>query len=392
MSPNVEAAESTAALPANRPLHVRRRLSWLLAGIICYAISLLLSRLPGVTEVAYGTTLGPALSRWLSLLTGMVPLALSELFVLAVMARQIIGGAIALIEIRTGRRAWRNAAKAGALRIGQDVGILIALFYMLWGFNYARAPLHERLDWPQPSDLTIEELVGLSTQLVAEANNAYFELHGVEDLGESTQRTVSPRVLQNALADGWKQARQQLGLPEIGGKYGRAKTPFLTAWYEWTGTAGFYFPYTAEANLRAGIPAVDHAKMLSHELAHQRGVARESEANFWGYLAAANSPEPLARYSAFVFAQRQLLAILMRQDRQWAVAVARDRLPGVQRDIEDSRRYWASFRGRGTELGRSVNNAYLHTNRVEDGVRNYSMVSMLLVSYARARGGRIGTD
>jgi hypothetical protein len=228
--------------------------------------------------------------------------------------------------------------------------------------------------------------------LVAEANNAYLELHGVEDLGESTQRTVSPRVLRNALADGWKQARQQLGMPEIGGKYGRAKTPFLTAWYEWTGTAGFYFPYTAEANLRAGIPAVDHAKMLSHELAHQRGVARESEANFWGYLAAANSPEPLARYSAFVFAQRQLLAILMRQDRQWAVAVARDRLPGVQRDIEDSRRYWASFRGRGTELGRSVNNAYLHTNRVEDGVRNYSMVSMLLVSYARARGGRIGTD
>jgi hypothetical protein len=363
---------------------------WLLAGTICYTVSLLLNLLPGVTEATYGTKLGPALSRWLSLLTGLVPFALSELFVLAVITRQAIGGAIAVIDIKTGRRAWENAAKAGVLRIGQDVGILITLFYVLWGFNYSRAPLHERLDWPRPTDLTTAELVSLSTQLVSEANNAYLELHGVADLGAATQRTTSPRVLQHALASGWEKARQELGLPEIGGEYGRAKTPLLTAWYEWTGTAGFYFPFTAEANLRAGIPAVDHPKMLSHELAHQRGVARESEANFWGYVTAANSPEPLARYSAFVFAQRQLLAILLRQDRQTAAAIARERLPGVQRDIDDSRRYWASFRGRGTELGRSVNNAYLRTNRVEGGVQDYSMVSMLLVAYARARGGRLG--
>ncbi|UCD24278.1 MAG: DUF3810 domain-containing protein [Gemmatimonadota bacterium] len=382
----------TTTPPADRPLHVRRRLLWLSAGLGCYAASLLLSRVPGLTEAAYGTTTGPVLARVLSHLTGVVPFSLSELFVVAVISRQLFGATRGVMEIRARQRTWKNAALAGILRLAQDTGVLIALFYVLWGFNYSRAPLHEKLSWPQPTDLTAEELAGLSQQAVAAANDAYLELHGVNDLGKPTQPTQSQRALQHALMLGWATAREELGLSTIGGRFGRAKTPFLTPWYEWTGTAGFYFPYTAEANLRAGIPAVDHPKMLSHELAHQRGVARESEANFWGFLAAARSTEPWARYSAFVFAQRQLLAVLTRQDPERAVEVARTRLPGVQRDIEDSRDYWVSFRGAGTELGRSVNNAYLRSNRVEGGIRNYSMASALLIAYARSRGGRLGAN
>jgi hypothetical protein len=91
-----------------------------------------------------------------------------------------------------------------------------------------------------------------------------------------------------------------------------------------------------------------------------------------------------------VFAQRQLLSILARQDRERTTELLEKRYPGVQRDIDYSREYWAAFRGRGTELGNTVNHAFLRTNRVEGGIRNYSMSTILLIAYARSQDGRLG--
>ncbi len=40
-------------------------------------------------------------------------------------------------------------------------------------------------------------------------------------------------------------------------------------------------------------------------------------------------------------------------------------------------------------MGRAVNNAYLRSNRVSAGVRDYSRSASLLIMYARSRGDRI---
>jgi len=375
--------------PHDRPLRVRRRITFFGAGVASYLLSLLLARFPQAAETMYGNLVGPAASRALSLVTGQVPVALAEFFVLAVVARQLVGGWRATRDALSGERQWTNALGSGALRLAQDAGVLVAAFYLLWGFNYARAPLQDRLGWKRPADLDIGELDKLANQMVSAANETYLEIHGVSDTEQPTAILIDTRAMERALAQGWDRARLELELPLRANSYGRAKTPLLTRWYEWTGIAGFYFPFTGEANLRRGIPAVDYPKMLAHEKAHQRGVARESEANFWGFLSAAHSSEPLARYSAFVFAQQQLLALLIQLDTDLAREIAGRRIPGVQRDIDDSRRYWRSFRGRGTELGRSVNNAFLQSNRVEGGARNYSMSSMLLIAYARSRSGNL---
>ncbi len=374
--------------PANHALHTRRRLLLFASGPLSYGLALLLSTVPSVTEALYGW-LGPNIARVLSLTTGVVPIALSELFVAAVIARQAWGMGVALIDVRRGRRQLKNALTAGVLRMSQDVGVLIAAFYVLWGFNYSRAPLQRRLEWPTPEAVSVEELSALVEQMLVAANETYMSIHGVMDAGEPTTLQLDARSLQSSLARGWVEARRELELPTVSGPFGRAKTPILTAWYEWVGVAGFYFPYTGEANLRGGIPAVDRPKMLAHEMAHQRGVARESEANFWGYLAASHSADKHSLYSAYVFAQRQLLAILAWQDRELALELMKRRYAGVQRDIDDSRTYWDAFVGRGTDLGNAVNHAYLRSNRVQGGIHNYSMSTVLLIAYARARNGQL---
>jgi hypothetical protein len=311
---------------------------------------------------------------------------------LALLLRQLVGATIAVLAVGRRRRQLGNALVCGALRIGQDLGVLTLFFYVAWGFHYSRAPLESRLGWSLPTAIEIDELVELTSELVDAGNAAYREIHGSDDARTPTTLPAGRGPIEAVLSDGWEVSRRELGLPVHSRHYGAVKQPLLTRWYEWVGVAGFYFPYTGEANLRARIPAVDVPKMLAHEMAHQRGVAREAEANFWGYMAAAHASDPLARYSAFVFAQRQLMIGLMLQEPERLSELVRRRLPGVQRDIDEAREYWRSFRGTGTRIGTAMNDAYLRSNRVRGGVENYSHSALLFVAYARARGGRLAPD
>ncbi|MFQ5702770.1 MAG: DUF3810 domain-containing protein [Gemmatimonadales bacterium] len=375
--------------PQDRPLRIRRRLGFLAFGLVCYLVSIVAAWIPGVTEVTYGKWLGPFLARRLSLATGFVPISLAEPVVLGVIASQAVRAVPALRDVIRGSRRWRNAAAAGVLRLGQDAGALVALFYVLWGFNYSRPPLQERLGWTTVDDASVTELAALITQLTEASNSAYLEIHGTTDAGHPTELPMGRRALAVSLERGWEKGRRELGLPAPSKEYGPPKTPLFTHWYEWIGVAGFYFPFTAEANLRSGIPAMDVPKMLAHEMAHQRGTAREAEANFWGYISCANAKDPYARYSAYLFAQLQLMSGLRRTDRdQWRQLVSM-MLPGIRRDVDASQEYWESFRGRGTEIGTRVNDAYLRSNRVAGGVKNYSRSALLFIAYARTRGGRL---
>ena len=55
---------------------------------------------------------------------------------------------------------------------------------------------------------------------------------------------------------------------------------------------GFFFPFTAEANVNTDFPGALFASTIAHELSHQRGVAREQEANFTAVLACLNTATP----------------------------------------------------------------------------------------------------
>ena len=69
----------------------------------------------------------------------------------------------------------------------------------------------------------------------------------------------------------------------------RAKPVLLSRLLSYIRYTGFFFPYTAEANLNADSPACLLPSTIAHELAHLRGVAREDEANFCAVVACLES-------------------------------------------------------------------------------------------------------
>jgi hypothetical protein len=356
------------------------------AGVGAWLLFHALSAAPGLAERIYGNGIGPLLASMLSSLTGTVPVSLAELLVLAFLVRQLWGLAGGIAEVRAGERGPLGALLAGAVRLAADLGLVVALFYVLWGFNYARPPLEQRQQW-NGREADVEELARLANEMVEAANFEYAGIAGGDDLG-SPSRAPARGELIDQLDAGWREASGVLGSPATAVTgFGDPKPLFASFVLDYTLTSGFYFPWTAEANYNAGTPHVSLPHVIAHEMSHQRGFAREDEANFTGFLAAAAAPAPYARYSAYVFAQGQLLATLSRYDRDRAVALAANRLPGVQRDLTAARAYWAQFEGPASRTSRSMYDAYLRGQRVPEGVVSYSRSVELLVAYARSRGG-----
>ena len=181
----------------------------------------------------------------------------------------------------------------------------------------------------------------------------------------------------------------RLGIePAVAARRGRAKTLLSSELMNYLGLAGFYFPWTGEANYNDRQPAPTLPHSVAHEKAHQRGFAPEDEAGFVGYLACALSDDPYSRYSGALFAQRQLIGELGRYDLKRAQALLARRLPGVQRDVDFLRAFWARYEGTATRVSQSVNDRYLKSQGMKGGVATYAASRNLIVIFARQNGGR----
>jgi hypothetical protein len=371
------------------PLHAKRRLAWAGAGVLAFLLSLLLSRFPALAEATYGQRIAPAVAWGLSRVTGVVPLSVAELLIAAFFARQIVAATRGIVVTSRGDQPWRRVAAAGALRLGQDLGVVVVLLYVLWGFQYARPRAEVRLAWPAAGDVGVEVVAGLAAEMVDAANDAYRELHGVDDAGEPTA-LGDLAALDASIEEGWRRAAAAWHLQgPVAARFGPTKRLLSSPILDRLGLSGFFFPFTGEANVNAGVPAVSYPQVVAHEKSHQRGVGPEREANFFGFLAGSLAPDPHARYAAYVFAQRQLLFALSIPDRERVEELVARRLPGVQRDVDDLRAYWERHLGPARDVTRALNDAYLKTNRVEGGVHSYGRSVELLLALAAQQEGRL---
>jgi len=357
------------------------------AGASAYLLMRLLSASPRLAEITVGS--GALPGTWLSRATGAVPVTVAEALVLGYAGWLAVPGIAAALDVARKNRRFRNALAGGALRLTRDAGILLALFYLLWGFNYARPSWAAQAGWPEWDGADPDEIAAFAEAATAALNATYIELHGSEDAGEPTILRDVAR-LNDAIDEGWRAAAGRLGLPAAAAaRYGRVKFPFSSPVFTHLGVSGMYVPFTGEALVAAGQPAIVVPVTMAHEKAHQRGYTGEGDASFLGFVAAALAPDPLARYSAAYYAHAQLLSALSGVDRDAARNLISKRLPGVQRDLEHAADYYQRFEGPAREIGRNVNDRYLRAQGVDQGVRDYRRSVQQIVLHARLFDGEV---
>ncbi|MCP4871389.1 MAG: DUF3810 domain-containing protein [Proteobacteria bacterium] len=341
---------------------------------------------PAVAD-AYARWAGPLISRVLTGVSRWVPVSLTDF---------VEGGAIVallwwiVVAVRRVRAAekpklpvlWTIVAEAWVI-----VGALHLSFLLLFGIGYGRPGLAERMGWDIADD-SREGLIASGEELVGHVNGLYLAIHGSEDGGEPTGTGVDPRTFDAALRASWPTAGAAMGMAP-GELFDRGPTkPLLSSpIYSKLLIAGIYFPYTGEANINMQGPVWQQPLTRAHEMAHQRFFYDESDANFAGFLACVAADDPLVRYGGWLFAQRQVLKQLQRQDPELALELVRRRHPGVQRDVTFAVTFWRSHVGKASGVSQKVNDAYLKANGISDGVQAYGRSVRLLQYWLADCGG-----
>lgn len=144
---------------------------------------------------------------------------------------------------------------------------------------------------------------------------------------------------------------------------------------------GFFFPFTAEANVNTETPSAYFASTVAHELAHQRGVAKEQEANFAAVLASLEYGDPDYVYSAAVLAYTHLGNALYDADREKWEEINSGLDEAVLRDLQANREYWQRFDTPVQKASNTVYENFLYSYDQDLGLKSYGACVDLLVNY-----------
>ncbi|HAS73078.1 MAG TPA: DUF3810 domain-containing protein [Clostridiales bacterium UBA8960] len=341
---------------------------------IVYAIATNIPNVRESYEIYYAASINKWMNGLLSLLTGTIKYSLGEFILYAHVAAVPIVAVVLIVKLLKG------GILKSLFRLVQYISILYILFMLLWGFNYERQSVSVEMGF-EVRPYSKEELTALTTHLIDEANR--LRLYQLEDaegvmMMNGTYREVIARA---------HKGYDQIGtsIKSLRGIYGRPKAILASELMLYTGITGVYFPFTAEANINVAIPDMMLPATTLHEMAHQRGIAPEDEANFIAYVTAMAHPDKDFNYSGTVLALIHSMNALFRKDADLAMSLRETYSEGLNRDMSYYASFWASYEGKTNEVADKVNDTYLKANRQEDGVQSYGRMVDLLLGYFLAQ-------
>ncbi|MGI6066680.1 MAG: DUF3810 domain-containing protein, partial [Bacillota bacterium] len=306
------------------------------------------------------------------------PFSLGEIIVLVLIiywTASLMGALYGTVFHKGRKRASLTGWLANFLAFA---GVIYFAFILVWGLNYYRLPFSEIAQLPfQP--VAKEELVQVCEKLIDHANNLRVAVH--EENGVMKIFGTKPALPERAQA-GYVNAAKII--PQLGGDYSPAKEVFLSEALSYAGLSGIYFPFTGEANFNRAMPDVMLPNTICHEMAHQRGFAREDEANYIAFATCRSHPDVDFQYSGTILALNYVLRAVHISDNKAVERLMAKCSPGIKKDLQDTAQFWSKYEGPVERLSHDVNNLYLKSNHQKDGVASYGrMVDLLIADYRK---------
>jgi len=316
-------------------------------------------------EGTYSRGIYPAIQQALTPISNAVPLALLDVAV----AILLLGSIVALVK-RARTLGWAAAARVAGLRLIQATAVIYLLFLLMWGLNYRRVPLEDKLDFDR-SRVTAAQAAELAAEAVRRVNL----LHG---------RAHALRPDHAALAGSFAAAEALMvshtdRAPRVTAT-GRPKRSLLGLYFRRAAIDGMTDPIFLEVILNPDLLGVEEPEVLAHEWAHLAGYADESEANFLAWLTCLRG-DALAQYSGWLSAYLRVSSVLPREMRR--------SLPRLDEGPQADIRSVAARYNRSSPVVRraatDVYDTYLKANRIPEGVANYDAVLQLILGTTLGR-------
>jgi len=323
---------------------------------------------PHIVERAFSRGLYAAIQPAVTFSSNVASFAWLDIMIVAVVA------ALATLTARDWLRAgvW-GAARSGAWRVVVWAAALYLGFLLLWGFNYRRQRLPDRVAF-QASAVTPAAAHRLATVAVDRINALHAAAHAEGWVGGS--------AIDPALAGSFERVARELGALSRGIVVGRPKRSLLDWYFQRAGVAGMTDPWFLETLVAGDLLPFERPHVIAHEWAHLAGLADEGEANVAGWLACMRG-SIADQYSGWLFMFGESVLTLPARERAAVIQRVGD---GPRTDLDAIReRTLKHVSPRLSSAGWRVYDSYLKANRVEAGVQSYTDVVRLVLGLDAAK-------
>lgn len=340
--------------------------------IVCVIINII-SVCSAAFSDAFNGTIAAFFRTVLAKLTGWLPFSLGETIVLCVPIFSV------LIIVKAVRLS-RNDLKA-AIRFLCGLLAVCTLFYSLFVLTFATAYRGSSLDVKldlEKKDVSADELNELAVYLLNKSNELAEEVAFSEEGCSKMEYSISE--LNDKLNEAYALACDKYNF--IQNLNSNVKNIAMSDLLSYTHITGIYTYYTGEANINYIFPDYTLPYTMAHEMAHQRGIAREDEANFVAFLVCIESDDPYILYSAYLNMYEYVASALRSADAEaYSELVA---LKGVKIISEHTAYsdFFDKYRDSvASDVADTVNDTYLNIQGQTSGTKSYGLVVDLAVAY-----------
>ena len=339
-----------------------------LVGLLLYGLFCLF---PAFAD-GYNRYIGSVVRAFFATLTGWIPFSLAEFLLLML---PVLVAVLFWVGVKRYADSWRDVL-IYCVTILSLLAYLFSVFALGFAAGYRGSSLDEKLGLPAEK-VSAEDLYGTAMWLVDELND-----HSVETVYGKDHFSVMPYDL-NGMNDRLMAAYDKAceRYPFLQRLHSRIKPVMLSYPMSYTHITGVYTFFTGEANLNVDFPDYTLPFTAAHELAHQRGIARENEANFMAFLVCMESEDPYLQYCAYLNLYDYVIGALSSADGTLYGRVQGSLCVDVRNERVAYRNFYATYQDSvASQVSGAVNNTYL-TIQGTEGTKSYGMVVDLAVAY-----------
>jgi hypothetical protein len=309
-------------------------------------------------ELWYASGVYPYIAAGMRYLVGWLPISFGDLLYVAAIIYSIV----------TLRKSFRRSFVTTARRLFTVLSLTWLIFHVLWGFNYYRTSIPDQFKLER-GEVKKEEIVAFAEYSLREANKLGIREQGIGVIDKNLITSAYEKL---------SKLHPQLTYHPIS-----FKSSLFGVMGNYMGYGGYYNPFTGEAQINDHMPSFMLPYIAVHEVAHQLGYAKESEANFIGYLAAMHSEDSLLRYSAnlemFLYANRAL--------RRFDSTLAKQNMerlsPRIKKDLADYKVFAEKYYGPVDKFVTWFYTGFLNFNNQPEGMMSYNRGMVYVMRYLK---------
>ena len=257
------------------------------------------------------------------------------------------------------------------------VMVLLLLFFAAFGPAYGRYTLSKNLGLEQAAvsaDELFDTALSVSSGAIDVLDNVKFDSSGASIM------PYDYNTLVEKVNDAFEKHAEKAEY--ISHFDSTPKAIALSEPMTYTHISGVYTFMTGEANINTNYPDFLMPFTMAHEMAHQRGIAREDEANFVAFLVCIGSNDDYIRYSGYANMANYLNSALSKADKDKYRTFYLNYLPEeLQKEFIAYSDFFDKYRDSvAADISGAINDAYLQANNTA-GTASYGLVVDLAVAY-----------